>query len=103
MPYISSVRRINEIDLNAMLFFVVYMKYRKISSVSTILNCSSPTVSIMLKKFSQNFSEVLFERKSRNLTPTLFAHELFVKCEKVIYELCDIYFDVSFGVLNDKS
>lgn len=103
MPYTPSIRKINEIDLKAMLFFVVYMKYRKMSSVSTILNCSNPTVSIMLKKFSQNFSEVLFERKSRNLTPTLFAYELFVKCERVIYALCDIYIENPFCVLNNNS
>lgn len=91
MPYASSLGTIRRIDLNAMLFFVVYMRYRKISSVAKVLNCSGPTVSIMLRRFSEEFSEVLFERKSRSLTPTRFACDLFIKCERIMRDLSDIY------------
>ncbi len=91
MPYAEDIHKLKKIDLNTMVFFVVYMKYRKMSSVSTILKCSVATASIMLRRFCENFREVLFERKSRNLTPTLFAQELFLKCEKIVDSLCDIY------------
>lgn len=91
MPYVSGLGTIRRIDLNAMLFFVVYMRYRKISSVAKVLNCSGATASIMLRRFCEDFSEVLFERKSRNLTPTRFACDLFIRCERIMRDLSDIY------------
>lgn len=91
MPYVSSLARIKKVDLNAMLFFVVYMRLRKMSSVAKMLKCSNATASIMLRRFCENFSEALFERKSRSLTPTRFACDLFIKCERIILDLCDIY------------
>lgn len=93
MPYTHSIRKINKIDLNAMFFFIVYMKHRKVSSVGAILGCSGATVSVMLRRFCENFNDRVFERTSRNLTPTPFAHELLIKCESVMHGLCDIYIE----------
>lgn len=91
MPYISRLGIIKQIDLNAMLFFVVYMRVRKMSSVAKVLNCSNATVSIMLRRFSEDFSEELFERKTRSLTPTRFACDLCIHCERIMRDICDIY------------
>lgn len=93
MPKNDCFSAIRKIDLNALVFFVVYMHCRKVSSVGSILGCSNATVSIMLRRFSENFSETLFERKSRHLTPTPFALELFKKCDQILQTLKEIYLD----------
>jgi DNA-binding transcriptional LysR family regulator len=91
MPDALKLAEIKRVDLNCVLFFVAYMKYRKISTVSSILGCSDATVSIMLQRFSLSFSQAVFERKSRTLSPTEFAWALNKKCEAMINLSCDVF------------
>lgn len=91
MPYVSKLEIVKNYNLNAMLYFVAYMRYRKMNIVAETFNCSNATVSMMIRRFSDDFSEALFERRTRTLTPTRFAFEILSKCERIMNELCDIY------------
>ncbi|MEG0098458.1 MAG: LysR family transcriptional regulator [Citrobacter sp.] len=64
------------IDFNSVLYFSAVMNYKTIFNASVVLNCSAPTVSIMLKRFCSYFPVPLFEREGRCLTPTKYAMEL---------------------------
>ena len=52
-----SFDKLHSIDLNSILFFIAYMRYRKVSSAGAVLNCSAATVSIMLNRFCDYFGE----------------------------------------------
>ncbi|XTD39025.1 LysR family transcriptional regulator [Citrobacter murliniae] len=67
---------IKNIDLNSALYFSAVMSYKTIFNASVVLNCSAPTVSIMLKRFCSYFPVPLFEREGRCLSPTKYAVEL---------------------------
>lgn len=64
------------IDFNSALYFSAVMSYKTIFNASVVLNCSAPTVSIMLKRFCSYFPVPLFEREGRCLIPTKYAIEL---------------------------
>lgn len=95
MTHASNFNKLKQIDLNSIIFFVAYMKYRKISIVSAVLKCSNSTVSIMLHRFCLNFDDAVFERRSRNLTPTPFAFDLLIKCDDITSIMCDLFLDYS--------
>ncbi len=67
---------IKNIDFNSALYFSAVMNYKTIFNASVVLNCSAPTVSIMLKRFCSYFPVPLFEREGRCLSPTKYAIEL---------------------------
>ncbi|QIU92587.1 hypothetical protein [Yokenella regensburgei] len=92
MSDILNLTNLKKIDLNCMLFFVLYMKYRKVSTVSNVLGCSDATVSIMLRRFGRYFKKPIFERKSRTLTPTDLALSLNIKCEEIINSSYEAFF-----------
>lgn len=67
---------LKNIDFNSALYFSAVMSYKTIFNASVVLNCSAPTVSIMLKRFCSYFPVPLFEREGRCLRPTKYAVEL---------------------------
>ncbi|HEP1896470.1 TPA: LysR family transcriptional regulator [Kluyvera cryocrescens] len=78
---------IKRVDLNTVLYFVTVMNYKTIFNASIVMNCSPPTVSIMLKRFCSYFPVPLFEKEGRNLIPTRYAHELYKKIEVMLREI----------------
>ncbi|MGQ3663793.1 hypothetical protein [Citrobacter braakii] len=68
------------------------MRYRKLSTVADLFNCSQAKASIMLRRFCDNFNEELFDYKTRNLTPTSYAYEVHEKCEEVLSGLDCVFF-----------
>ncbi|WP_366036100.1 LysR family transcriptional regulator [uncultured Enterobacter sp.] len=82
MPAQSYIGLLRKVDLNSVVYFVAVMNYRTVFNASLVLNCSSSTVSIMLKRFCSYFPVPLFEREGRNLTPTKYAYELHDKLEE---------------------
>lgn len=90
-----SFDKLHSIDLNSILFFLAYMRCRKVSSAGAALNCSSATVSIMLNRFCDYFGEPIFERKTRTLTPTALAFELHEKFEIIMCDINNIFLKTS--------
>lgn len=84
---------LRRVDLNSILYFVSVMKYKTVFNASIVLNCSPPTVSVMLKRFCSYFPVPLFEREGRNLIPTRYAIDLFKKAEKFLIEIESILSD----------
>ncbi|KJX14668.1 hypothetical protein SG64_22710 [Enterobacter hormaechei subsp. xiangfangensis] len=83
----SCIDHLKQIDLNSVLYFVAVMNYRTVFNASIVLDCSSPTVSMMLKRFCSYFPVPLFEREGRCLVPTRYARELYVKIEETCLNL----------------
>lgn len=79
---------LRNIDLNSAVFFSAVMNYKTIFNASVVLNCSSPTVSVMLKRFCSYFPVPLFEREGRCLTPTKFAIELDKYIGEIFLNFC---------------
>lgn len=92
MPDTSDINRLVKIDLNSMLYFVAYMRCGKLSIISAKFSCSQATASIMLRRFCLNFEREVFARKTRTLTPTVFAYELYTRCEIIMRELNEVFF-----------
>lgn len=88
---LSVLAQLRKINLNDVIFFVTYMRFRKIKIVSATLNCTESTASIVLSRFCSYFSEDVFTREFRALTPTAFALRLQVQCEAFIALCSDIY------------
>lgn len=78
---------LRRVDLNSILYFVSVMKYKTVFNASIVLNCSPPTVSVMLKRFCSYFPVPLFEREGRNLIPTRYAIDLYRKAETFLTEI----------------
>lgn len=87
MTTVSDYDKLRKIDLNCIKFFLAVMKYRTIYNASVALKCSSPTVSLMLKRFCDYFPFPLFVREGRCLTPTKYGIELNKKLELIFQEL----------------
>lgn len=83
----SHINYLQRIDLNSVLYFIAVMNYRTVFNASIVLNCSSPTVSLMLKRFCSYFPVPLFEREGRCLVPTRYAKELYDKIEETFLNL----------------
>lgn len=88
---------LKRVDLNTVLYFVSVMKYKTVFNASIVLNCSPPTVSVMLKRFCSYFPVPLFEREGRNLMPTRYASELYKKAETMLSEI-----ERTLSDINDK-
>lgn len=95
----NRIQEISKLDLNTMVYFVAVMNYRTVMNASNVMNCSSPTVSVMLKRFCSYFPVPLFEREGRTLSPTRYAYELHKRIEKA---LCDIQETISDEKSNNK-
>lgn len=78
---------LQKIDLNSVLYFSAVMNYKTIFNASVVMNCSAPTVSIMLKRFCSYFPVPLFEREGRCLIPTKYAIELNRLIEETFFNL----------------
>ncbi|MRS14465.1 LysR family transcriptional regulator [Enterobacteriaceae bacterium RIT691] len=78
---------LQKIDLNSVLYFSAVMSYKTIFNASVVMNCSAPTVSIMLKRFCSYFPVPLFEREGRCLIPTKYAIELNRLIEETFFNL----------------
>lgn len=78
---------IRKIDLNSAIYFIAVINYKTVFNASVALGCSSPTVSVMLKRFCSYFPVPLFEREGRNLVPTRYGRELHRKIECIFFDI----------------
>lgn len=88
--YIENLKRV---DLNSALYFLSVVNYRTVFNASLVLNCSPPTVSVMLKRFCSYFPVPLFEREGRTLTPTRFGRELYKRIVEIYCVIGDVFYD----------
>lgn len=92
MVNINNLQLLRKTDLNSIIFFLVVMQHKTIFNASIALNCSAPTVSLMLKRFCSYFPVPLFEREGRCLLPTRHAIELNKKLTEIFKELESILY-----------
>lgn len=78
---------LRKIDLNSVIYFITVINYRTVYNASVALQCSPPTVSVMLKRFCSYFPVPLFEREGRNLVPTRYGRELHRKIECIFFDI----------------
>lgn len=81
------IEHLKRVDLNSVVFFIAIMNYRTVYNTGLVMNCSSPTVSIMLKRFCSYFPVPLFEREGRCLIPTKHAIDIYRKIEGACIDL----------------
>ncbi|MGX5024857.1 helix-turn-helix domain-containing protein [Enterobacter sp. UPMP2060] len=78
------------VNLNCIIYFVAMMDYKTIYSTSRALNCSTATVSLMLKRFCSYFSEPLFVREGGHLEPTSYAFTIYFQLDSFIKNISSL-------------
>ncbi|MDR9826798.1 LysR family transcriptional regulator [Vibrio sp. FNV 38] len=89
-------------DYNLLKLLVTLYETRQTTATARKLNISQPTVSVMLKKLREQFSDELFVRNSNRLEPTQKCTDLVNKIPNILDQLDQLYTDKAWSITQQQ-
>ncbi|RNF48849.1 LysR family transcriptional regulator [Marinomonas hwangdonensis] len=82
---------LDRFDFNQLYVFYVLYEERSLKHAAERMNLSQSAISHKLSGLRKTFNDPLFERKNRQMQPTLFSEKLVIEIEPIIKQLFSFY------------